>query len=126
MQKAICEVFWSTTLILALTTAAHGQTHGEAVLELPDQIRALHEPAPAPEPTPEPTPAGVPAMIAAMAPGSWLAYGAPWDEAAPAQIPCNKRFRSILSSWNGWARDGLRYVYVAASGGHGDGCDNGV
>ncbi len=61
-----------------------------------------------------------------MPPGSWLAYGAPWDEAAPAVDPCNRPFRKILSAWNGWARDGLRYIYVAASGGHSDGCDNGV
>lgn len=73
-----------------------------------------------------PPSANVPAAIAAMPEGTWLNYGRPWDNAAPDVIPCGKRFGTILSAWNGWARNGLRYIYVAASGGHGDGCDNGV
>jgi hypothetical protein len=67
-----------------------------------------------------------PGEIAAMAPGTWLQYGRPWTDAAPNPVPCGKPFRNILNAWNGWVRDGLRYAYVAANGGHGDGCDNGV
>ncbi len=67
-----------------------------------------------------------PTAIKSMAPGTWLHYGKPWDDAAPATIPCKKRFQNIMDAWNGWTRDGLRYIYLAASGGHGDGCDNGV
>jgi hypothetical protein len=67
-----------------------------------------------------------PGEIAAMAPGAWLQYGRPCTDAAPNPVPCGKPFRNILNAWNGWVRDGLRYAYVAASGGHTDGCDNGV
>lgn len=143
-------------LSVALASAAYGQTQEKTISEVLGQfdrieswlieLLDLHqsvpdpvpepepeptpdpvppEPQPEPEPTPEPT-AGVPAAIATMPAGSWLHYGAPWDEAAPAEMPCGKRFKSVLDEWNGWARDGLRYIYVAASGGHGDGCDNGV
>ena len=88
-------------------------------------------PEPIPEPIPEPTPEGVPPAIAAMALGSWLEYGAPWDEVAPKAFSCGlgaigTQFRMILDAWNGWAPDGLRYRYVAASGGHADGCNNGI
>ena len=66
-----------------------------------------------------------------MAPGTWLEYGKPWDATAPAErADCGNgfatQFSKVLSAWNGWARDGLRYAWLAASGGHGDSCDNGV
>ena len=133
------KAIWTAALAALLVGGslwAHEPTHDEEVNELLDQLRVLHpgvvdpppEPPPPDPPPPLPPPSsGVPAAIAAMLPGSWLHYGAPWKEAEPAEDPCvGTRFGSILAAWNGWARDGLRYVYVAASGGHGDGCDNGV
>lgn len=110
-------------LSLALIGPAFGQSHDAAVIDLLDQLRVLHTTGP--DPVPDPV-GGVPAAIVAMVPGTWLAYGAPWEDVAPAERLCNNSFGAVLGAWNGWARDGLRYIYVAASGGHADGCDNGV
>ena len=79
------------------------------------------------EPPIEPPPsAGVPPAFVALEPGHGMEYGAPWDDVAPNPLLCGKSFKKILNSWNGWARDGLTAIYVAASGGHKDGCDNSV
>lgn len=77
-----------------------------------------------------PPAAGIPPAIAGLAPGAWLHHGTPWKDAfvdggAWASQPCGKRASAVLTAWNGGAWDG-RYLWVAASGGHDDGCDNGV
>ncbi len=89
-------------------------------------------PPPDPDPGPDPTPGNVPEAIANMQPGTWLEYGQPWEATAPYDwldqcIPgWTYRFRNVIEAWNGWARDGLNYAWMAAGGGHADSCDNGV
>lgn len=89
------------------------------------------DPDPTPTPDPDPAPGAVPAEISAMAPGTWLEYGQPWNATAPYDwLHCRGThetpFNMVLEAWNGWARDGLKYAWIPASGGHGDSCDNGV
>lgn len=128
---------WLLAIVLS-SLIAPAAAHDSRVMELewrvcgevpcPSTYNAEPIPGPdsVPDPVLDPTPTGVPLAIAAMPPGSWLQYGAPWDEATPAVKPCGKQFKMILAAWNGWSRDGLNYIYVPASGGHYDGCDNGV
>ena len=93
-------LLWLAFLILAAPATA--QTRDQRVTEFQNRICG-QSPCLAASPVPQPEPTGVPAAIAAMAPGSWLHYGAPWEEAAPEVWPCSKRFKNILSAWNGWA-----------------------
>ncbi len=64
-------------------------------------------------------------MITGMTPGTWLAYGDPWDNlnVRGSRNFCNRKFANIMRAWTSGTLDDQGNLWIVAAGGHADGCD---